>query len=178
MDEREELIRKKIVKEDFIEVAQVAGIKEEMRELLIKEKGFSPAEIVLNPVFRIELANFSANVSIDVAVRLNNTYFMIIKCVSGAMESWERYVISFARAAEEYMIPYAAITDGKDIRIFDAISGSLLSESGDRLVNRKEAMEIIRNIKTIGYVGKNLEKEKRIIYAFESIKCTPPEKTK
>jgi len=178
MDEREELIREKIRNEDLVEIAQLEGIREEMRQILIREKGFSPDEIEIDPVFRIELTNCNADVSIDLAINLSATYFMIIKCVTNAIESWERYLISFARAAKEYQIPYAAITDGKDMRIFDAISGSLLSGSADRLFNRKEAMDIIRDFNKIGRSGRNLEKEKRIIYAFENIKCPSTEQNK
>jgi hypothetical protein len=173
MDEREELIQEKIRNEDFIEMTQLKGIREEMREILIKEKGFDPEEIEINPVFRINLANSYADVSIDLAINLFATYIMIIKCAIAAMESWERYIVSFARAAKEYQIPYAAVTAGKSIRIFDAISGSLLSESIDQLPNRKESIEMIKDFKKIVRPGKNLEKEKRIIYAFENIKCSP-----
>ena len=178
MDEREELIQEKIRNEDFIEMTQLKGIREEMREILTKEKGFDPEEIEINPVFRIKLANCYADVSIDLAINLFTTYFMIIKCATTAIESWERYVISFARAAKEYQIPYAAITDGKNIRIFDAISGSLLSESVDQLFNRKESINRIKNFKKIIHPEKNLEKEKKIIYAFENIKHLPLEQDK
>jgi hypothetical protein len=173
MDEREELIQEKIKSEDFIEMTQLKGIREDIREILSKEKGFDPKEIEIDPFFRIKLANNCyGDVTIDLAINLSDTYFMIIKCVTTAIESWERYVISFARAAKEYQIPYAAVTDGESIRIFDAISGSTLSESVGRLFNRKESIDIIKNFKKISRAEKSLEKEKRIIYAFENIKCS------
>jgi len=176
MDDREELIRGKIRNEDFAEMAHLEGTRENMRDFLIREKGFIPAEIEINPVFRIELAKCNAEVSIDLAINLSGMYFMVIKCIAGAVESWERYVISFARAVKEYQIPYAAIADGKNIRIFDAISGSFLSESATRLFDRSEALDIIRDFKKIDRSEKSLEKERRIIYAFESIKCPSLEK--
>ena len=174
MDEREELIQEKIKSEDFIEMRQLKGIREEIQEILSREKGFDPKEIEIDPVFRIKLANSCyGDVTIDLAINLSGIYFMVIKCVTTAIESWERYVISFARAAKEYQIPYAAVTDGKSIRIFDAISGSTLSESVGRLFNHKESIDIIKNFKKIRRTEKSLEKEKRIIYAFENIKCSP-----
>jgi len=172
MDEREELIHEKIGNEDFVEMIQLKGIREEIRQILIEEKGFKPEEIEINPKFRIELANCYADVSIDLAIHLSSTYFMIIKCVTTAMESWERYVIFFARAAKEYQIPYATLTNGKSIRIFDTISGSLISESLSGLFHRKQSMDMIKNFKKINRPEKNLEKEKMIIYAFENIKCS------
>jgi hypothetical protein len=178
MDDREKLIREKIRIEDLVEMAQLKGISEEIREILIREKGFAPEEIEINPAFRIKLANCSADITIDLAINLSATYFMVIKCVTTAVESWERYVISFARAAKDYQIPYAAITDGKNIRIFDAISGSLVCESFDRLFHHTESMSIISNFKKIDHPEKNLEREKRIIYAFENIKCSPLEQDK
>ena len=173
MDEREKLIQEKIKAEEFIEMMQLKGIRQEIQEILAKEKAFDPKEIEIDPVFRIKLASCEANVTVDFVINLSTVYFMVIKCVATAIESWERYVISFARAAKDYQIPYAAVTDGKNIRIFDAISGSLVSESIDGLFSHKESMDIIKNFRKVSRPEKSLEKEKRIIYAFENIKCSP-----
>lgn len=177
MNEREEMIREKIETEELIEGAQLKGIREEIHEILIRKKGFGQGEIEIDPAFRIKVANSDANVTVDFAIKLTSEYLMVIKCVSTGIESWERYVLSFARAAEDYQIPYAAVTDGISIKLFDAISGSLLSESLDDFFDRKKLTELISDFKKIRRSEKNLDRERRIIYAFENIKC-PPSKSR
>jgi hypothetical protein len=93
------------------------------------------------------------------------------------MESWERYVIAFARAVKDYQIPYALVTDGENVRVIDVITGSLLSDSIQRLFTKQDAINKMKDFKKIPYPSNRLEKAKRIIYAFEGIKCPTVSKT-
>ena len=81
------------------------------------------------------------------------------------------YTISFARVIKDYQIPYAIVTDGENARIFYTLSGSLVRESIDGIFQKQEAVELMNNFKKIPCPAKRFEKEKRIIYAFEGIKC-------
>ena len=169
--EREDLIAEKIQEQDIIEMMQLKGIKQIVWQLLLNEKGFKTEDIEIDPEFTIELSNGRVTVSIDFILNLLSLSFMVIRCIPTSIESWERYTIAFARAVKDYQIPYAAVTDGENIRIFDALSGSLISESMNSISDRKEALHFIKNFKPTPCSAKRLEKEKRIIYAFEGIKC-------
>ena len=154
-------------------MAQLEGVRQKVWEILTNEKGFDPKEIKIDPEFNIKLGNYEVTVSIDFVVNLFSASFVVIKCVPTAIESWERYVLSFARAraVKDYQIPYAVVTDGDNARIFDVLSGSLVGESIKGLLNRQEAINRMNNFKQMPCPEKRLEKEKRIIYAFEGIKC-------
>ena len=170
MENREKLIREKILEEELIEKILLSDIKIKVLETLTKEKMFNREDIDIDPEFRLKLDNCEFTVSIDFIVNCPSASFMVIRC-STAIESWERYVISFARIIKDYQIPYAAVTDGEKIRITDVLNGSLVSESMSKLFNRQEALERMKDFRKIPCSSNRLEKEKRIAYAFEGIKC-------
>lgn len=171
MEDRAKLIREKLMEEELMDMMQLRGINQMIWEMLIKEKGFNPEEIEINPEFRLQLSNCEANVSVDFIINLSSVSFMAIRSVSTAIESWERYIVAFARSVKDYQIPYAMVTDGENARIIDVLSGSLISDSIKGLFNRQEASNLIKDFKKIPCPAKILEKEKRIVYAFEGIKC-------
>jgi len=171
LEDREKLIQERIKAEEQVEIMQLKGVKQKVWEILTKEKKFNPGEIEIDPEFRLRLSDCEATVSIDFIINLPSASFMVIKCASSAIESWERYVISFARVIKDYQIPYAVVTDGDNARIIDVLTGSLVSESIKDLLNRQEASDKMKDFKKIPCHVNRLEKEKRIIYAFEGIKC-------
>lgn len=171
MEDREKLIQERIMAEECLEMKQVGGVKQKVWDILTKERKFDPGDIEIDPDFRLLLNDCETTVSIDFIVNLSSASFMVIKCVATAVESWERYAISFARAIKDYQIPYAMVTDGENARIIDVLTGSLVSESMSGLFNRQEALNKMKDFKKIPCPFYRLEREKRIIYAFEGIKC-------
>ena len=171
MEDREKLIQEKIKQEEFVEIMQLRGVKQRVLEILTKEKGYDPSEIKIDPEFNLKLSNCEATVGMDFVVSLAQVSFMVIRSIPTSIESWERYTIAFARAVKDYQIPYAVVTDGENARIFDVLSGSLVGESINGLFTRQEAINVIKEFKKIPCPVNRLEKEKRIIYAFEGIKC-------
>jgi len=170
-DERDKKIRAKIEDEEFIEMMQLQGVRRSIWEFLIQQKGYDPKEVEIDPQFNIVLSNCKASVSMDFIVTVSSISFMVIRCVQSAIESWERYTMAFARAVKDYQIPYAVVTDGENARIYNMFTGSLVSDTINGLPTYQEAVEQIKVFTKVPCPPKRLEKEKRIIYAFEGIKC-------
>jgi hypothetical protein len=170
LEDREKLIHERIKKEEYIEIVHLEGVKQKVWEILTKGKKFNPDEIEIDPEFKLTLRDCEFAVSVDFIVNCPSASFMVIRCAT-AMESWERYVISFARVIKDYQIPYAVVTDGDKARIIDVLTGSLVSESLSGLFNRQEALEKMMDFKKTPCPSNRLEREKRIVYAFEGIKC-------
>jgi hypothetical protein len=171
MEDREKLIQKKIKSEEETEMIKLEGVKQIVWEILIADKKFNIDEISIEPNFRIKLTECEATVSIDFLITIGSDSFMVIKCSSSAIESWERYITAFARAVKDYQIPYAMVTDGKNAKIINVIKGTSAGESINNLFTRDQAIEIMKNFQKIPCPENRCEKEKRIIYAFEGIKC-------
>jgi hypothetical protein len=171
MEDREELIRKKIEEEEFIEQVQLEGIKKTVWEFLIKEKQFKQEDIQINPKCRLMLRDCETMVDIDFIIDLPSANFMVIKCAYASIESWERYILAVARAIKDYQIPYAMVTDRENTKIMDVINGSLLGDSMKSLFTRQEALKIMEGFNKVPYSAEKIDRERRIIYAFEGIKC-------
>ena len=178
MNDRKKLIEKLIKADEQLETVQLGGIKQMIFEFLIKEKLFEPEEIETNSEFKITIGDREIIIHIDFIVNLPSASFMVIQCSSSSLEAWERYVISFARVIKEYQIPYAVVTDGEDAHIIDVLAGRLIGESLDKLFNRQEALNKMKDFKKIPCPANRVEKGKRIVYAFEGIKCPTTKNSK
>jgi len=171
MEDRKDIIREKILEEEQLEMIKLSGIRQKVFEILTLDKKYHPKEIGIDPIFKLILSDCEANVSIDFIINLEGLSFMIIRCAQASLESWERYVTAFARAVKDYQIPYAVITDGEMAITIDVINGNISHKRVSELFTRQDALKIIKDFQKTSCPPKRLEKEKRIIYAFEGIKC-------
>jgi hypothetical protein len=176
MKEREKMIHEKIKEEDFLEMVQLRGVKQVVWTILTEAKGFDPEEIEIEPKFELALSDCEGTVGIDFVINLPAGTFAVIRCANSGLEFWERYVTAFGRAVKDYQIPFAMVTNGDDAKIISVLSGALVGEKMTDFYTRQEAMNIMKDFKKVPCPEKTLEKAKRIIYAFEGIKCpAPPE---
>lgn len=171
MEEKEKLIREKIEEEDLSEMIQLRGVKQIVWDKLTKEKGFSQGEIEIDPHFELALSDCKSIVSMDFVINLPPATFAIIRCANSGLEFWERYVTAFAMVVKDYQIPFAMVTNGYEAKIINVLSGALEGETMQDFYNRQEALNILKDFKPVPCPEKRLEREKRIIYAFEDIKC-------
>lgn len=171
MEEREKIIREKIEEEEFIEMMKLRGVRQIVWKKLIDEKGFDPAEIEIEPQYKITLSDCEATVSIDFVINFPAASFAVIRCANSGLEFWERYVTAFARSVKDYQIPFAMVTNGDEALTIDVLSGSLAGKSMQDFYNRLEALNKIKDFRKIPCPAQRLEREKRIMYAFEGIKC-------
>ncbi|MEW6067914.1 MAG: type I restriction enzyme HsdR N-terminal domain-containing protein [Nitrospirota bacterium] len=170
MEEKEKLIKEKIMEEEHAELMRLREIKMDVWDVLINEKGFNPEDIDIDPKFKFVLSDCEFTASIDFIVNCSSISFMLIKCAT-SIESWERYAVAFAQVSKDYQIPYAMVTNGYHARIIDVLTGSLVGESIYDILNRQSALNKMKDFKKIPCPLQRLEKGKRIIYAFEGIKC-------
>jgi hypothetical protein len=173
MENREKLVREKIAEKEMIEKMQYRGVKRIVYEILKRERGFHPEEIQVDPQFSITLRTCEAKVGIDFMIILDGQIVMVIQCVSSGIEPWERYIVAFARAVIDYQIAYAVITDGEKAKLFDIINNSSRQVSVEELFTCQELLNLMKDFQKIPCPEKSREKERRIIYAFEGIKCQP-----
>ncbi len=171
-EERKELLAKQVETEEFLSNLELTHIQRIVVEFLHLQKGYCNEHIEINRDFKVELANSFFNVKADIALKIDRHIFCIIKCAVNSLESWERHSIAFCRVVESYQIPYAVITDGETARLIDVVKGEILSEGLDSIISKDDALKIIKNITFQTYPEQRAEREKRILYAFDAIKCS------
>ncbi len=177
MENREELIKNKIMEEEKKELIQLSGIRMKVWDILTKEKGFTKEDIEVDPEFELKLSDCTIKVSIDFLVKTPELNLMIIRCSPTSIESWERYILAFARVVKEYQIPFAIVTDGERARIIDVLNNRLIGEGVQDIPSKEGLLNSIKELKKIPFPSEKLEREKRIVYAFEGVKCEIKQKS-
>jgi hypothetical protein len=170
--DRQKLIQEKI---DHAEARASTGltlIRQVIRDFLMNEKGYSEEDMEVDRQFEIIQDNSRCSVSVDYILTLGGKRFMVIKCSPGALESRERHIVSFARVVDTYQIPFAVVTDGIHARMLNAESGKVVSEALDFIPSRSQAVEMLQSTELKPYPEGRMDREKRILLAFEVIRCT------
>ena len=171
-EERALLLAKKVQMEEYMASLQLTQTQKRLVELLISRKGYGEDDLEINQDFTVELPGCSFVVRVDIIVKIEGKRLFTVKCVMSSMESWERHSVAFGRVADVHQIPYAVITDGEDARVISTADGTLVAQGLDAIPSRQEA-ERMRGETTFNTCpSARVEKEKRILYAFEAIKCT------
>jgi hypothetical protein len=170
--DRENLIKEKLQKTEERAVTDLFVIRTMVKDHLMFEKGYADGDIETDRVFEIAAGDAKEKTSVDYLITLGGRRFMVIKCSPGALESRERHLISFARVVETYQIPFALVTDGNKARLLDVVKGKFLSEGFDSIPSKTQALAMIASMNFYPYPEGKVEREKRILLAFDSIKCT------
>lgn len=170
--DRQKLIEEKIGHAEAKASTGLTLIRQVIRDFLLNEKRYFEEDMEVDKQFEIIQDNSRVLVSVDYILTLGGKRFLVIKCSPGALESRERHIVSFARVVDSYQIPFAVVTDGLHARILSAESGKLVSEGLDSIPSRSQATEILKSAELRPYPAGRMDREKRILLAFEAIKCT------
>ena len=170
--DRQKLIEEKIGHAEAKASTGLTLIRQVIRDFLLNEKRYFEEDMEVDRQFEIIQDNSRVLVSVDYILTLGGKRFLVIKCSPGALESRERHIVSFARVVDSYQIPFAVVTDGLHARILNAESGKLVSEGLDSIPSRSQATEILKSTGLRPYPARRMDREKRILLAFEAIKCT------
>jgi Type I restriction enzyme R protein N terminus (HSDR_N) len=170
--DRKRMIEDKIMKRDENALRGLGLVREQVWDFLMHEKGYVEGDIEVDRRFEISIDDVRTTISVDYLITIFGRRFMVIKCTPGTLESRERHLVSFARVVDSYQIPLAVVTDGAQARIMDAISGRLAGEDLTSIPGRSMAIEFVQSMEFKPYPHDKMEREKRILLAFEAIKCT------
>ncbi|MBF0329349.1 MAG: hypothetical protein HQL10_09335 [Nitrospirae bacterium] len=169
-EERKRLIGEKVSSEDALANEEIVRIKSRMIDFLMFQKGYCKIDLQENIFFKIELPDASFEVSADIIIVLNSRRLLSVKCVLNSPASWERYSIAFCRVADAYQIPYAVVTDGEYAKLLDTVKGRPISEGLESIPSKAEALELLNNKEFVPFPSQKVEKEQRILFAFDTIK--------
>ncbi len=172
-DERKKLIEKQFEYEKHLDSLELTYIQRKVAEFLLCRKGYSPQDIETNKEFSIGLQDFDFTATADLIVKPDDKRFIFVKCAVNSLDSWERVSAAFCRVIDSYQIPYAFITDGENAKLLNTADGSVTDGNIDIIPSRNEAESMLSKTSFQSYPEDRKEKEKRIIYAFEGIKCSP-----
>jgi Type I restriction enzyme R protein N terminus (HSDR_N) len=173
----EDFDRRRVILEKIAETEEKAEkllsfIRKSIRDYLITVKGYTEEDIEEDMVFEISVDGKRENTSVDYLINLTGKRFIAIKCSPGALESRERHLVAFARVVDSCQIPYVVVTDGTRARLLDATTGKLLAEELHSIPSRDQAQQMLHTAKFMACPAERIDREKRILLAFEAIECT------
>jgi len=170
-EERKKLIGDIIKEEEELFAQSIGYIQRLVIEKLIN-CGYKLSDMEINKGYEVIVSEKEKFVtSVDILLVIEGKTVFAIKCTPASIDSWERFMLAFCRVVEPYQIPFAMVTDGKEGRIIDVLTGEV-KESMD-IPSKEELLKVLPDIKFIPYSEERLPKERRILYAFDAIKCCP-----
>jgi len=171
-DSKEEAMAALIKKEIDAAESELSLIKHDIEKFLIEKKGYAVSEIEKDKEFEVPIGNEKCKSRADIVASINGKKLMLIKCSVGALVSRERQAVACARVLDSYQIPFAVVTDADDAIVLDAVTGKVIREGLASIPSRNELAELAGEIEFKTLPSERAEKEKRILIAFDSIKCT------
>ena len=147
--------------------------RQQLARMMVEEKGYAKED--LEPRRFIETF-FSAQFirsTIELTVSLEEKRFMIIRYGPGSLVTRERSAIAAARVLEEqYQIPLAVVTNGRDAELLDTATGQVLATGMEAIPDYRQARELLPTLVFRERMeGKKRERELRILNTFDVEIC-------
>jgi type I restriction and modification enzyme subunit R-like protein len=159
--------------EDGEEMAD--AVRHIAERLLLGEKGYSSDDIRKNVAFEVILEGETVKSSVDFVISLEKRNAMVIKCAAGSLDSRERHVIAAARVFDVLPVPVAVVMDPISAVVLNAVSGKVIGEGFDAIPTRQQLGVMIAGGELRPLAPEKLEREKRVLLAFDAIRCCIPQ---
>ncbi len=151
-----------------------AAVRHIAERLLLGEKGYVPADVRKNSVFDVTLGPETVKSNVDFLVVVNDRNAMVIKCAPGSLGSRERHVIAAARVLGSLPVPVAVVMDPMSALVLDTMTGKVTGEGFDAIPTREQLNAMVAGRELRPLAPEKLEREKRVLLAFDAIKCCIP----
>ncbi|MEW6108139.1 MAG: type I restriction enzyme HsdR N-terminal domain-containing protein [Nitrospirota bacterium] len=149
------------------------NIRQKALRFLIEEKGYHREDISVDRGIKLEIEGRKILSLVDILIGFNDKTLMIWKCASGSLVTRERQIIASARLLEDYIVPLAAVTNGKDLELLDTYSEKVIGSGFQTVPARSELIEFSKNISLKPVNREKIIYEQRILYTYDAISCPP-----
>ncbi len=160
------------------EVADGENLAAEARKaveyLLLEKKGYQRDEVRKNVVFDVVLGKETVCSSVDFLVTIEGRKAMAIKCSSGSLSSRERQAVAAARILDSPPVPIAVVADPVNAEVLDTTTGKVVGEGFGAIPIRDHLVKLLSERTPVPLSPERIEKEKRILLAFDAIACSVP----
>lgn len=141
--------------------------RQKIARFLVEEKGYSKDDIEVRQEIELTVDGSRGTTRVDFLIRLSGKAFAVVIFGPGSLVSRERSTLAAARLIENYAVPFAVVTNGKDAEVMETESGQVIAEGLEAMPSKQEALEKIATLTFEKLPEKRLEKERRILYAFD-----------
>lgn len=152
-----------------------AAARKMVEYLLLEKKGYAREEVRKQVVFDVILGQETAHSSVDFLVTIAGEKAMVVKCASGSLSSRERQAVAAARLLDSPPVPIAVVADPTTAEVLDVMTGKVIGEGFGAIPVKDQILTVISEKKLIPLSPERIEKEKRILLAFDAIRCSVPQ---
>ena len=153
----------------------VAEARKMVSYLLMEKKGYLPEDIEKRVVFEVKLGQETVYSSVDFLVSVAGKKAMVIKCAAGSLSSRERQAVAIARLIGSPPVPVAVVADPVNAEVLDVATGKVMGEGFGAIPVRERIVQMLSEYSSKPLSMERLEKEKRILLAFDAIRCCVPQ---
>lgn len=152
-----------------------ADVRIMAEQVLVNEKGYLPEDIEKEVAFDVVLGQETVKSGVDLVVSIDGRKGMVIKCAPGSLVSRERQVVAAARLLGDFQIPVAVAMDPVSAIVLDAVTGKMIDEGDAAVPTKEELRGLLTGMKQAQVSPERIEREKRVLLAFDAIKCSIPQ---
>ena len=141
--------------------------RQKVEQFLVEEKGFDREDVEVDAPIAFEVAGSSYHSRIDLVVAVKGVRMMVIKCAAGSLGSCEREVLAAARILEEnYQIPYAVASDGRDAIVVEVLAGTIKSTGMASIPDKSRLLRELDHFYQIALPAERCRKERLIFRTY------------
>lgn len=147
--------------------------RQDLARVMVEEKGYAKSDLEPRRFIETLFATQFVRSNITLTVSLDGRRIMVIRYAPGSLVSRERSAIAAARVLEEeYQMPLAVVTNGRDAELLDTGNGQVLATGMDAIPNYPQARELLPTLVFREPLDeKKRERELRILNAFDVEIC-------
>ena len=148
------------------------NIRQKTLKLLLEKKDYKKEDFALDREIVFEIDGQSVVSTVDLSIAMAGRTLMIWKCASGSLVSRERQILASARLLEQYIVPFAAVTNGVDLEFIEASSGKVIGCGHGSVPSRGDLLKNLSDIPFKPVNKRKLVNEQRILYTYDAISCS------
>jgi hypothetical protein len=152
-----------------------AAARKTVEYLLLEKKGYAREEVRKQVVFDVILGKETAHSSVDFLITIEGKKAMVVKCSSGSLSSRERQAVAAARLLDSPPVPVAVVADPVNAEVLDTMTGEVVGEGFGAIPVRDQVLAVLSQKEPKPLSPERIEKEKRILLAFDAIRCSVPQ---
>lgn len=147
--------------------------RQELARMMVEEKGYAKEDLEPRRFIETLFATQFVRSTITLTVSLQGKRIMIIRYGPGSLVTRERSAIAAARVLEEqYQIPLAVVTNGRDAELLDSATGKILATGMEAMPDYRQALELLPTLVFRERMeAKKRERELRILNSFDVEIC-------
>jgi hypothetical protein len=147
------------------------NIRQKILRFLLEEKGYRKEDIHVDREIRYDIEGAEMVSLVDIAIVIGNRTVVVWKCASGSTVSRQRQIIASARLLEDYLVPFAVVTNGRDLELLDTSSEKVKGEGFSSIPSRQELFAFSEGFSPKPTNKRKIGNEQRVLYTYDAIAC-------